>query len=90
MGDRNFTFPTDMRRFKDIGLPKALTDVVYRYPCNLSVLRRAQGIIVHSANSLRLAEQWYGADLANWSVIPLLRDTHVSSDKARCPDRARL
>ena len=61
-------------------LAKGSSDVVYRYPCNLSVLRHAQGIIVHSANSLRLAKQWYGADLANWSVIPLLRDTHVSRD----------
>jgi glycosyltransferase involved in cell wall biosynthesis len=61
-------------------LTKGSSDVVYRYPCNLSVLRDAQGLIVHSANSLRLAKQWYGADLAKWSVIPLLRDTHISRD----------
>jgi len=62
-------------------LAKGSSDVVYRYPCNLSVLRHAHGIIVHSANSLSLAERWYDADLANWSVIPLVRDTHVSRDK---------
>ena len=50
------------------------TDVVWRYPCNLSVLEDAQGVIVHSANSLRLAEQWYaGIDNGRWKMIPHLR-----------------
>jgi len=55
--------------------------VGWHYPCNLSVLQRAQGSIVHSANSLRLAEQWYGKDTRDWAVIPLLRDTDISRDK---------
>lgn len=56
-------------------------ETVYRYPCNLSVLQRAQGIIVHSANSLRLAQQWYEADLSNWAVIPHMRNSRVSRDR---------
>jgi glycosyltransferase involved in cell wall biosynthesis len=48
-------------------------EVIWRYPCNLNVLQRAQGIIVHSANSLRLARQWYGNDCSDWAMIPLLR-----------------
>ena len=55
--------------------------VGWRYPCNLSVLQRAQGVIVHSENSLRLAEEWYGSTPADWAVIPLLRDTRVTRDR---------
>lgn len=57
------------------------SEIIYRYPCNLSVLQQAQGIIVHSANSLRLAEQWYGANSADWAVIPLVRDSRVDRDR---------
>lgn len=46
--------------------------VVFRYPCNFSVLQKALGIIVHSENSLRLAKHWYGMQ-GGISVIPLLR-----------------
>ncbi|CAD5105890.1 FkbM family methyltransferase [Zestomonas carbonaria] len=49
-------------------------EVVWKYPCNHAVLRNAQGVIVHSENSRRLARQWYGAQAArNWAHIPLLR-----------------
>lgn len=45
-----------------------------KYPTNLSVLQRAQGVIVHSENSRRMANQWYGSFLAEKIVnIPLLR-----------------
>ncbi len=39
---------------------KSSAEVIYRYPCNLSVLQHARGVIVHSAYSKRLAKQWYG------------------------------
>jgi glycosyltransferase involved in cell wall biosynthesis len=48
--------------------------VVWTYPCNLDVVRGALGTIVHSVNSRRLTEQWYGApDSAGMHVIPHLR-----------------
>ena len=51
-----------------------LGDLTSAYPCNLAVLRNAQGVIVHSANSLRLAQYWYGEKLSGeWAVIPHLR-----------------
>lgn len=56
-------------------------DVIYGYPSNLGVLQNAQGIIVHSKNSLRLARKWYTDDTSDWAVIPLLRDPHVSRDR---------
>ncbi len=37
-----------------------LSEIVFRYPCNLSVLQQAHGVIVHSSFTRRLADQWYG------------------------------
>ncbi len=48
-----------------------LESVVGKYPCNLDVLQRALGLIVHSGSSLDLARQWYGSiQEADWAVIP--------------------
>lgn len=59
--------------------------VALRYPFNRSILEKAQGVIVHSAVSLRLAEQWYGPQLADdWVQIPLLRElANVGGDARR-------
>ncbi len=62
-------------------------DIVWKYPCNLGVLRGAQGVIVHSENSRRLVKKWYTSNEAdNWAVIPLLRIPVSECDrtKARC------
>lgn len=49
--------------------------IAVRYPFNRSILQKAQGVIVHSAVSSRLAEQWYGSHAcADWVQIPLLRE----------------
>ena len=49
-------------------------DVVYSWPCNLEVLQRSLGVIVHAEYSRQLATEWYGAGYANdWAVIPHLR-----------------
>jgi glycosyltransferase involved in cell wall biosynthesis len=60
---------------------KHSADLAWRYPCNLSVLQQTQGIIAHSVNSLRLAEQWYGADSSGWRVVPHLRVSRIGRDK---------
>jgi glycosyltransferase involved in cell wall biosynthesis len=52
-------------------------EVVWKYPCSLSVIQNSLGVIVHSPNSIRLANEWYGADEADWSVIPLMRDSRI-------------
>ncbi|WP_282361545.1 glycosyltransferase [Pseudomonas sp. PS01300] len=58
--------------------------VAMRYPFNRSILEKAQGVIVHSAVSLRLAEQWYGPQAASdWAQIPLLRELANVGDDAR-------
>lgn len=58
----------------------------YRYPCNKAVLDQAAGVIVHSAYSRGLAEQWYGAGRADaWRQLPLLRvlPGEIDRDAAR-------
>jgi len=58
------------------------SNIIWKYPCNLSVLQNALGIIVHSENSKRLAEYWYGGNTAeNWAVIPLLRAPAIALDR---------
>jgi len=45
-----------------------------QYPVNLHVLQHAQGLIVHSDYSLKLAQQWYGDGFAAAAVVvPHLR-----------------
>ncbi len=59
-------------------------EAVWKYPCNLSVLQGALGVIVHSRNSMHLAEQWYGGEVAaNWVDIPHLRVPTHEIDKKR-------
>jgi glycosyltransferase involved in cell wall biosynthesis len=54
--------------------PPASSDVPWRYPCNLTVLQHAYGIVVHSEHSRRLANDWYGQGASDdWIVIPLVR-----------------
>ncbi|MEN6490077.1 MAG: glycosyltransferase [Smithella sp.] len=66
--------------------PSGSETVDWRYPCNLGVLQRARGVVVHSENSRRLANQWYGEEAADdWAVIPLLRvpQFHMDRTEAR-------
>jgi glycosyltransferase involved in cell wall biosynthesis/predicted SAM-dependent methyltransferase len=53
-----------------------------KYPVNLQVLQHAQGLIVHSEYSRNLAQQWYGAGINTWEVIPHLRSPAGAFDKA--------
>lgn len=68
-----------------------LEDVIWEYPCNLNVLKNAQGIIVHSAYSCRLAQHWYGSQAAkDWTIIPLLRKPDYIDNKSRVQARTAL
>jgi FkbM family methyltransferase len=58
------------------------TDVVFRYPANLVVLRQADGVIVHSEFSRELADRWYGAGYSEgWAVIPHLRSLQQAAPR---------
>ena len=48
------------------------------YPCSLSVLEHAQGVIVHSEHSMRLARKWFEIDGNHWVRI---------APPKRAPDR---
>lgn len=54
--------------------PAKEPDIVNNCPVNLSVLQRAQGVIVHSNYSRYLAQTHYGEKFAeDWAVIPFPR-----------------
>ena len=62
---------------------KDTADVVWKYPCNKTVLENAQGVIVHSDSSRRLAVRWLGESFAkDWSVVPLLRVPSITMERA--------
>lgn len=56
---------------------------MYKYPCNKTMLDHAQGVIVHSEHSRRLAQKWLGKLFADdWAVIPLLRAPAMNLSRA--------
>ncbi|EOZ3808652.1 glycosyltransferase [Citrobacter youngae] len=58
-------------------------DVIYKYPCNISVLQNSLGVITHSEYSRQLAIKEYGASsLPKWETIPLLRIPAKNFSKA--------
>lgn len=66
-------------------------DAIWKYSCNLRVLQQAQGIIVHSHYSIRLAQQWYGESSGlKWAEIPLLRTPRFSDSRKRTAAKTRL
>lgn len=57
-------------------------DAKRRYPVSWQIPLNAQGVIVHSSYSLKLAKKWYGDhDTAGWTVIPHLRSPASDLDK---------
>lgn len=74
-------------------LPDDRGAVIWQYPCNLTILQQALGIIVHSDYSLRLAEYWYGSHTPiSWPIIPLLREppAHQSEDRSSIRKKLQL
>jgi glycosyltransferase involved in cell wall biosynthesis len=66
-------------------------DAVWRYSCNLNVLQQAQGIIVHSNYSIRLAQRWYGQNSGlKWAEIPLLRTPKFADARKKPNIRKQL
>lgn len=59
------------------------SELIWKYPVNLQVLQNALGVIVHSENSIRLTELWYGelSVKENYDVIPLLREPAKSKSR---------
>lgn len=71
--------------------PEHLEAAKATWPANLAVLQQATGVIVHSRTARRLAEAWYGPDVArSWAVIPHLRQAHRLDEATRQAARAEL
>ncbi|MCQ4322842.1 glycosyltransferase [Stutzerimonas stutzeri] len=69
--------------------------IAFRYPFNRTIIEAAQGVIVHSDVSFRLARQWYGDKVArDWRRIPLVRvpaaleSKRVARERLQIPDTA--
>ena len=61
-------------------------DFGFKYPCNLSLMQQARGVIVHSEHAQALAAAWYGPGAAAVvDVIPLPRRpaVHRPREQAR-------
>ncbi|MFO1305819.1 MAG: glycosyltransferase [Burkholderiales bacterium] len=55
---------------------------VWAWPASLSIVDRAQGVIVHSPSAKRLALQWYGEDAARkFDVVPMPRARPLHQDR---------
>ncbi len=50
-------------------------NIIWNYPLNLPILQNALNIISHSPYNLKLAQQFYGHNIAldHWSIIPHLK-----------------
>lgn len=49
------------------------SEIIWKYPANLSLLQHAAGVIVHSEFARTLAAQHYGREfVADWAVVPQL------------------
>jgi glycosyltransferase involved in cell wall biosynthesis len=59
-----------------------LNDIIWKYPCNFSLLEKAEGVIVHSQYAVDLAKQWYGdARSVDLAKIPHLRKLPDNVDR---------
>jgi glycosyltransferase involved in cell wall biosynthesis len=68
-----------------------LNEIIWRYPCNYSLITKAEGIIVHSRFARQLAQQWYGAALAKpWKMIPHLHQLPNKLNRAAFRQRQGL
>lgn len=57
-------------------------EAIWHYPANLKVIQDAVGVIVHSENSKKLANSWYGQHAGkDWKIIPLLRTFPLVNNK---------
>ena len=71
--------------------PTGLSDVVATYPCNFDVLRRAEGVIVHSRYPIKLSTLWYSYNESlQYNVIPLLRVPSLTHTRAEARHRLGL
>ncbi len=80
-------YPAVQHRFK----AEDIADVIFKYPCNFSVLENAHGMIVHSPSSRRLAQYWYGPQTdEKWAEIPLLKVSTYDDPRLRSTARTEL
>lgn len=59
-----------------------ITDVIWKYPANINIIKEAYGVIVHSKNTYSLTQKWYGKNSTDYfAIVPLLRYPCAKIDK---------
>jgi glycosyltransferase involved in cell wall biosynthesis len=72
--ERNLYLNHGFTALYEFSKQRKVDEIILKYPNNSSVLYDALGVIVHSNQSVRLANRWLGESIgADWKVIPLLR-----------------
>ncbi|WP_457913557.1 glycosyltransferase [Candidatus Gillettellia adelgis] len=70
---------------------KDINDVIYKYPCNISVLQNSLGVIAHSDFSRKLASLLYGyINPFDWAIIPLLRTPVYNVSRLHARQKLRI
>ena len=79
------------RAVKERAVATDAADVIWKYPANLAVLERADGVIVHSEYARELADRWYGDGYASdWANVALLRSPREILSKSSARKALRL
>ncbi|MEM3390200.1 MAG: glycosyltransferase [Thermoproteota archaeon] len=66
-------------------------DVIWKFPCNLKVIKNSLGIIVHSEYSRKLAISWYGKDASeDWMVIPMVRNPYNAINRVESRELLKI
>ncbi|SMB22409.1 Glycosyl transferase, group 1 [Sterolibacterium denitrificans] len=68
---------------QDLARAEDIAEVVWKYPASRAVLENSVGTIVHSPNSVHLAQRWYGLDTSSLKIIPHLRVPDANAGSAR-------
>lgn len=68
-----------------------LTEAVYNWPVNTRAIAAAEGVVVHSEHSCKLARQYCDpSTVADWAIVPHLRLLASLSEQGRMDARRNL
>jgi glycosyltransferase involved in cell wall biosynthesis len=66
-----------------------MSEFIFEYPSNFSIIQKALGVIVHSDYSSKLAQKWYGQG-EGWAIISHLRAPIRENDRMEARKRLGL
>jgi glycosyltransferase involved in cell wall biosynthesis len=70
------------RALIELQATKEFESIIWKYPCNLPLIKFADGVIVHSEFSKEMANTWYGEHFAReWKKVSFLRAVPAIIDR---------